>query len=210
MYGDTLDRCWVADEQLTDRQREMIERSRALLQETVEVEDFLTGERRQEVRESRVMKAYKEYATEYENAVVQYAVGLARAQSGTAADLIEWNRSGGILRQRAMRARSDWVGMGYKEDVEEAQATINQILGTSMVQWKNGLQQGVAEITDNTQGVYGYPFFPAGVLPGGFARSDGWTRYSQRELHRHDDVVDDVTTRPRFGRFLARHLHARR
>ena len=104
-----MERCEVADDELTEQQKKLVERAKALLQEKVEVEDFLTGEKKTEIRESRVMIAYKEKRVAYENAVIDYAVRLARANNGTSADLIEWSRSGGIYKQRANQALRDWI-----------------------------------------------------------------------------------------------------
>ena len=87
---------------MTEEQKKLVERMKRLLMEEVEVEDLLTGEKKKEYRESRVMTAYKEKQIAYENAVIDYAQKLARANNGTAADLIEWNRSGGIYKQRAI------------------------------------------------------------------------------------------------------------
>lgn len=184
IYADTLVRCEVAAEEPTEEELAILERMRALLQEEVEVPDFLGGPPRIEIRESRAMTMYKEKRVLYENAVIDYASRLARANSGSAADLVEWSRSGGLYRARADRALRDWVARGYKEDIERAQATIEHITGGSMVQWKGDLQAKINDIENNVNGVFGYPFFPATVLPGGFARSEGWTEYKQMELHR--------------------------
>lgn len=183
VYHDTLKRCWVADEELTEQQKKVVERAKALLQEEVQVEDFLTGEKKTEIRESRVMIAYKEKRNAYENAVIDYAARLARANNGTSADLIEWSQSGGTYKRRAAQARNDWVANGYKDDVEKAQATIDHITGSSMVTWIQRLTQDLDSIQDNVQGAFGYPFFPATILPGGFARSGGWMKLSEHELH---------------------------
>jgi hypothetical protein len=184
VYDDTMKRCWVANEELTEQQKKIIERAKALLQEEVQVEDLLTGEKKTEIRESRVMVAYKQKRNEYENAVIDYATRLARANNGTAADLIEWSQSGGIYKRRAAQAREDWVANGYKDDVEKAQATIEHITGSSMVAWLARLRQDLDAVRDNVQGAFGYPFFPAAMLPGGFARSGGWMRFSEHELHK--------------------------
>lgn len=184
VYEDTLDRCEVANEALSEKQEKLIERMKALLQEEVEVEDFLTGEIKTEIRESRVMKAYKEKKLAYENAVINYASRLASASNGTAAELIEWNRSGGIYKQRAIAARREWIASGYKNDVERAQAAISHILGSSMVAWKDRLVQDVKDIQDNVKGAYGYPFFPSALTPGTFARSDSWSQFEERALHK--------------------------
>lgn len=183
VYADTLERCDVAAEDLTPEQQKIVDRMKALLQEEVEVEDFLTGEKTTEFRESRVMLAYKDKRLAYENAVIEYAARLARANNGTAADMIEWTRSGGIYKQRANQALRDWIATGYKEDVERAQATINQILGGSMVAWVDKLKADLDDIENNVQGSFGYPFFPATVLPGSFARNTGWARMEERKLH---------------------------
>lgn len=183
VYKDTLDRCEVADDDLTPEQKKIVEQMRSLLEENVEVEDFLTGEKKIEPRESRAMIAYKEKRNAYENAVIDYASRLARANNGTAADLIEWQRSGGIYRRRATDALNDWVAAGYKNDVERAQATLGHILGSSMVVWKQKLSDIISDIENNTTGIYGYSFHPAGVLPGGFARSQGWSTFSESKFN---------------------------
>jgi hypothetical protein len=182
VYKDTLERCLVAEEPLTDQQKAVIERMRKLLQVEIEREDFLTGEVKKEVIDSPAMTLYNEKKLTYENAVVDYASRLARAQTGTAADLIEWTRSGGVFKQRAMQARRDWTATGNKNAIEEAQSAIAHITGGNMVAWKQALLDNVLDIEDNVQGAFGYPFFPATVLPGAFARSEGWTKYSQRNL----------------------------
>ncbi|MFD2091136.1 hypothetical protein [Blastococcus deserti] len=184
VYRDTLERCEVADEPLTEQQQKIVDRMRELLTENVEVEDFITGEKRVEPRESRAMIAYKEKRSAYDNAVTDYASRLARANNGTAADLIEWQRSGGIYRRRATDALRDWIATGYKNDIERAQATLSHILGGSMVQWKDNLLQILADIDNNTTGAFGYPFHPASVLPGGFARSTGWSHFSETDMQR--------------------------
>ncbi len=184
LYEDTLRRCEVADEELTEAQQAIVDRMRALLMETVEVEDFLTGEKTQESRDSRAMTAYKAKRSAYDNAVTDYASRLARANGGSAQDLVEWQRSGGIYRRRATEALRDWEASGYKLDVERAQATLNHILGSSMVAWKTRLLESIDDINNNTTGQFGYPFFPATVLPGAFARSEGWSEYHERKVSR--------------------------
>jgi hypothetical protein len=182
VYKDTLERCLVAEEALTAEQQAVIERMRKLLQVEVEREDFLTGEVKKEVVESPAMTIYNEKKLAYENAVVDYAARLARAQTGTAADVIEWTRSGGVFKQRALQARRDWTAIGNKNAIEEAQSVIAHITGGNMGAWKQALLDNVIEIEENVSGAFGYPFFPATVLPGAFARSGGWTHYSQRNL----------------------------
>jgi hypothetical protein len=193
VYGDVLRLCLVADDDLSDDKKKLIDRMRSMLQEEVQTEDFLSGDKHTEIRDSRVMQAYKEYQAKYENAVLDYASRLARSQSGTAADLVEWSRSGGIYRSRALQARRDWEGQGYKNDVERAQAVLDQLIGTSMVQWAAALRGAVNDVEDNIQGSFGYSFFPATVIPGSFARNDGWATYENHELHKN--VQSSSTTR---------------
>jgi hypothetical protein len=182
VYKDTLERCEVAADELTDAQKEAIERARALLGQEVEVEGILGG-KEIEYRDSRAMIMYTAKKLAYENAVIDYASRLARANNGTAADLVEWQRSGGIYRNRATQALRDWEATGYKSDIEHAQAQISHILGSSMVRWKENLVELLDDIDNNTNGAFGYSFFPASVLPGSFARSQGWARFEEHRLH---------------------------
>jgi len=182
IYKDTLVRCLVAEEPLTPEQERIIERMRALLQVEVEKEDFLTGDKVKEVIDSPALTLYNEKKLVYENYVIDYASRLARANTGTAQDLIEWQQSGGVYKQRALQALRDWQANGNKEAIETAQSAIAHITGGNMVQWKQNLLNGIEAVEDNTSGAFGYSFFPATVLPGAFARSSGWTRYNQRHL----------------------------
>jgi hypothetical protein len=100
---------------------------------------------------------------DYENAVIDHATRLASANSGTASDLIEWSRSGGSYKQRANLALRDWIANGYKEEVENAQATVSHILGGNMVAWKEKLTQDPGDIQNNVQGASGYQ--PAAASP---------------------------------------------
>lgn len=183
IYKDTLERCLVADEPITPQQQSIIDRMKALLQVETETEDFLTGEKVKEIRASPAMTQYNAKKLAYENAVIDYASRLARANNGSAAEMVEWSRSGGIYKQRALQALADWQATGAKNAIETAQATIAHITGGSMVQWKQNLLNNVQEIEQNTQGQFGYSFFPATVLPGAFARSQGWSQLRQRNLH---------------------------
>jgi hypothetical protein len=187
-YADTLNNCEVAADELTETEQKIIERMRALLQEEVEVEDFLTGEMTTEIRPSKAMLAYEEYRMKYENAVIDYAGRLALSQTGSAADRIEWNRSGGIYRARARQALLDWVGRGAKNSIETAQATINHIMGTSMVLWWQSLKGNVDDIELNVNGAFGYPFFPATVVPGSFARNPNWATYKEMNVETHTQM----------------------
>lgn len=201
VYRDTLERCLVANEQLTEQQEKIIERMKKILQVEVEREDFLTGEIKKEFIESPAMTLYNEKKLAYENAVTDYAARLARSQTGSAADLIEWIRSGGIYKQRAMRARRDWMAIGNKNAIERAQSAIAHITGGSMVAWKQALLDNVLDIEDNMMGAFGYPFFPATVLPGAFSRTSGWTKYSERSLTQKVKSSSSSSSSSVFGGF---------
>jgi hypothetical protein len=184
VYKDTLQLCKVADDALTDEETQLLERMKALLSVEVEVEDFLTGEIKMEPRPSPAMDAYMKYKQAYEEAAIDYATRLARSSNGTASDAIEFQQSGGIYRQRAIQAQRDWIARGYKNDIERAQAAISHITGQSMVLWKDNLLQTVLNIENSTTGQFGASFAPASVIPGAFARSTGWSQFSERSLKR--------------------------
>jgi len=128
------------------------------------------------------MLAYTAKKQVYEDAVIEYATNLAQANNGTAEDLIRWQQTGGLYKRRATEALRDWIANGYKNDIERAEAMISHITGRSMVLWKDNLLQQIDQTETNTTGQFGYAFQPATVIPGGFARSEGWTRFSERNL----------------------------
>ncbi len=137
VYDDTLQRCWVANEELTDQQKKIIERAKALLQEEVEVEDLLTGDKKTEIRESRVMTAYKQKKIDYENAVIDYATRLARANNGTAADLVEWSKAAASISGEPPRLSVIGSPMGTKTTLKRLRPPSTTLLG---VAWWPGCQ----------------------------------------------------------------------
>ena len=191
-FADTLRLCEMADDALSADQKSLIERMKKLLAVEVEVEDFLTGQKKKEMRDSPAMLAYLAKKQPYELAVIEYATRLSQANNGTAGDLIQWNQMGGMYKRRVTEALRDWIANGYKNEIERAQAMISHITGQSMVLWKDNLLQGLDQIEANTLGAFGYPFYPASVLPGAFARSGGWTRFEEKSL---SSTVSSSTTR---------------
>ncbi|WP_293572654.1 hypothetical protein [Phaeobacter sp.] len=183
VYKDTLQMCEVADDTLSAAEQATLERMKALLSTEQEVVDLL-GNTRVEPVPSPALQAYGTYKQAYEDAVIDYAMRLARSNNGSAADAAEFQQSGGIYRQRAIQAQRDWIARGYKNDVERAQAAINHITGKSMVLWKDNLLQTVLNQENATTGQFGAAFAPASVIPGGFARSGGWSRFSEKSLTR--------------------------
>jgi hypothetical protein len=100
----------------------------------------------------------------------------ATGAEGKAA-VADWSANAEIYRRQVKSAMDAWINGGYKNDVDRISAYINSIGRRDMMLWK----QALVELYDDAilNGLApGQRFLYTSVIPGDFARSKGWTRYS--------------------------------
>lgn len=165
----TLRMSQVADEPLSDEQRERLDRFRGLLQTTRIDEDLITGDKREVADDSDLVKIYNEKMADYESAVL--AFNGARLAGGR-----EFMINGPILSRRVRAANDDWAAAGRRDEVDQMRAYISQVTGRSMVSHKQRLIERfeMAKLAD----VRGGEFLFTGAAPATVLRSSGWTRLS--------------------------------
>jgi len=120
------------------------------------------------------LQSYVAAALNYNNKRIaaQAAVGEPGKQA-----VADWSNNAELYRLQVNAAMDDWTSNGYRNDVDEINAYINQVTEKSMLLWKQRLEQLYNEAVVNALGP-GTRFFYTTVVPGDFANSSGWTNYS--------------------------------
>ena len=172
-----------------------IERLRGLLQTEVTKKDILSGAETTVKESSELTKAYFAKLVAYEDAVLAYNSSRISALAGTSAAAVQdFAINGGVRRNKVKAALADWVNNGYKDDYEKIAAYISQVSGRDMSLLK-------AEYLDDlekarlTGPASGSDFFYTTLVPGNFATSSGWTKFTFTGSDVTSDTSSAVSTR---------------
>lgn len=187
IYGEILKFSKVANYDLTPDEQAKLQRFRGLLTQTTTVTDIVTGDQKQVTTDSPMMQAYNDKMAAYIAAALQYRSKRAKAQSASgpdgAAAVADWANNADLYRLQVKAAMDAWTNEGYKNDVDEISAYINQTTQRSMLLWKQSLLETYADALVN--GVApGQTFYYTTVIPGDFASASGWTGYTLT----HDEI----------------------
>jgi hypothetical protein len=164
VWSDVLKYSRVIDLELSEAEKQKIEEKR----------NFLVAKKLD----------YFSKMAEYISAADDYYNLLNAAQSATGNDsesrriVNEFaTRSG--LKIALMNAKyMEWEGLGFKNEYEKANGYLEQVAQKSMILYKTDLQRKFerAKLTSATDG--GSDFYYTTLVPGNFATSPGWTRFS--------------------------------
>jgi hypothetical protein len=179
MYNETLRASKVVKTELTPEEKAKLEKFRKLMYTTKTEKNLVTDEEKQVTVPGPVLEAYNAALQDSLDARLLYNAKRIAAMSATGQDTLpvnDWaiNAENYFSKVRAADAR--WVSQGYKNEVEQMNAYINQVTLRDMHLWKQGLLELMdrAKLTDISSGL---PFYYTTLIPGGFARSSGWTGY---------------------------------
>jgi hypothetical protein len=191
MYGEILKFSKVVNYPLTPDQQAKLTKFRNLLRVTKTVTDIVTDEKKQVTEDSPMLKAYNARMADYITAALEYRTKRANAQSAMgpdgAKDVADWANNADLYRLKVKAAMDAWVDEGYKNDVDEISAYINQTTQRSMLQWKQGLLEMFNDGTVN--GVApGQQFYYTTVIPGDFATASGWQTQTVTDQHVQTDA----------------------
>lgn len=178
MYRQILRFSKVVDHELSDEEQAKLDKFRGLLWTTETVKNLVTDEESEVVVEGPVLKLYNEKMADYINAALEYnnkrvAYDAATGAEGKAA-VADWQRNAGAYYLKVKAAMDAWVSGGYRNEVDEMNAYINQVTQRSMQLWKQSLIEAYDK-AQITAGDVAIPFPYTTVIPGNFATSDGWT-----------------------------------
>jgi hypothetical protein len=182
VYSDVLQFSEVASGELTDEQKAKLEKFRNLLHTTKTVKNLVTDEESEVVEDGPVLAAYYAKMSDYLDALTEYnAKRLAALNSESSLAVQEWAINASTFRQRVKVAHNAWVASGYKNEVDQMNAYIDQVTQRDMTLLKERLQQQftLGRLTEpNT----GQDFHLTTVIPGNFAEQGrGWTTISFSE-----------------------------
>ena len=165
----------VLDQALTDAEKAKLEKYRKFLYTTekniLDVEVPADGP---------VLKLYKEKYSKYLAAAREYRAKQAMALSATGpagvAAVNEFLYLGEILEAQVTAAYDEWVAGGYRNEVRDMFAYIDQTTSRSLRLMKDELlnRMRMGQLTELTTGL---PFMASTIVPGNFAKSSGWTRF---------------------------------
>lgn len=184
IYRDVLKYSKVLNNELSDKEKEKLQKFRNLLTVTKEQEDLITGEKKQISEPGPLTLAYSTKMMDYIDAADEYMNLLINAQSakGDSPEAIrrvaEFANKSKFIRKKMEAAEMAWVSQGYKNEYEQINAYIDQVTQKSMVLYKqdllNKFKQGL--LTSPQDG--GSDFYYTTLLPGNFATSPGWTGFN--------------------------------
>lgn len=185
VYRDVLRYSKVLDNKLSAAEEEKLARFRNLLTVTKESEDIITGEMRQVTEPGPLTLAYTAKMNDYIDAADEYMNLLIEAQSAKGTDpeavrrVAAFTNKSKFMRKKMEAAEMAWVSQGYKNDYESINAYINQVTQKSMVLYKEDLLRKFnnALLTSTQEGTAG-DFYYTTLLPGNFATSPGWTKFT--------------------------------
>jgi len=181
VYRNVLDMSEVVATELTDEQKEKVEKFRNLLRVKKVVKDIVTDEEKEVLEDGPMIKAYLQRSKEYDDAVLAYnAIRISAMSSDSGQAVAEWATNADVYRRRVHQAMQAWVSGGYKNDVDKINAFLDQVTRRDLTLLKARLldEFDAGQLTDLTSGL---KFWPTFVTPATFATAKGWTRFSFSE-----------------------------
>lgn len=177
VYARVLTMSQVAASEIPEETKQKIEKYRGLLNTTTTKKD-LTDEAVETIEPSEVTKLYMEKMAAYEEASLGYQIARIDALTGADARAMHlWSMSANVMRNRVKAAMADWVSNGYKVDFEKINAFIDQVMSRDLTLLKQAYRDDM-EKARLTGIVSGSDFYYSSLVPGNFATSSGWTKFS--------------------------------
>lgn len=180
VYDIVLNNSQVPTGELSEEQKERVDRLRSALEVKVEKRDW-EGNVTIEPVDSQLVTAYETYANEYDDALAEYNAKQILAQnSDDPRDVYDWQRNAGIYRRRLRRAYNKWVSAGYKNEYESINAALNQIGKRSLQRYKEQLLE-TFELAGEATDTDGFQYYPTGLIPRSLPFNENWPEYSFSE-----------------------------
>lgn len=185
VYRDVLKYSRVLNNELSDKEKEKLQKFRNLLMVTKEIEDIITDEKKMVTEPGPLTLAYTAKMNDYIEAADEYMNLLIDAQSAKGNDpeairrVAAWTNKSKFIRKKMEAAEMAWVSQGYKNEYEIINAYIDQVTQKSMVLYKQDLLRkfNSSLLTSVNEGTAG-DFYYTTLLPGNFATSPGWTEFT--------------------------------
>jgi hypothetical protein len=185
VYRDVLKYSKVLNNELSETEKQKLQKFRNLLTVTKDTEDIITGEKKTITEPGPLALAYTAKMNDYIDAADEYMNLLIDAQSAKGSDpeairrVAAWTNKSKFIRKKMEAAEMAWVSQGYKNEYESINAYIDQVTQKSMVLYKEDLQRKFNNglLTSTKEGTAG-DFYYTTLLPGNFATSPGWPKFT--------------------------------
>lgn len=181
VYDNVLRYSEVASGDLTPEQEAKLKRFRDLQRVTTTRRNLVTEAEETVTEEGPVLKAYNEKMADYETAVLEYNNKRLSAVNADNPRIVQdWALNADLYRRRVRAADNAWVSAGYKNEVDQMNAYIDQVTQRDLVLLKASLQDLFARgrLTNPQDDM---PFYLTTLTPANFAQSKGWTQFSFSE-----------------------------
>jgi hypothetical protein len=191
IYADILRFSLVAKQELTQEQQAKLDKFRHLLRVTKTEKNLVTDEVTEKTVDGPVMVAYNEKMAGYLTERLAYNKVRIKADSAKGPDGIEavadWASNSELYWLKVRAAQDAWVSGGYRNEVDQMNAYINQVTMRSMLLWKQGLLEDL-EKAEQAATTPGSVFHFTTLIPGNFAHAGGWTGYGMN----HEETTSNT------------------
>jgi hypothetical protein len=178
IYAMTLRMSQVMHQELDAGTKAKIEEFRGLLNVTTKQKDIITNAETEVSEPSPLVLAYNDKMQAYMSAALDYnshRIDALVADNSRAVH--DWAINANIYREKVRAARRDWETRGYKTQYEKIAAFIEQVQARDMALLKADYQDALQKAT-LTGLASGSDFYYTSLVPGSFATSRGWARFS--------------------------------
>lgn len=178
VYSSALRMSQVMHTELPAETKAKIERFRGLLSVTRTKKNLIDDSETQVQEPSPLVVAYHEKMEKYINAALEYnnrRIDALVASNQRAVHDFAVNAT--LYREKVKAAMRDWQTTGYKSDYESIAAFIDQVQARDMALLKEEYKDSL-ERSRLTGIASGGDFYFTSLVPGSFARSAGWSRFT--------------------------------
>lgn len=188
VYQDVLRYSKVVNLEISEEEKAKLQRLRDLLTVTKEVENIVTGEKRKVSEPGALTLAYTQAMNNYideADAYMDIVIAAKNADPTTPegrAKIDQFALKSEFLRKKMEAADMTWVTQGYKNEYQEISAYIAQVTQRSMVLYKQDLVTKFNNaLLSNPALATAGDFYFTTLIPGNFATSPGWTKFTFSE-----------------------------
>jgi hypothetical protein len=179
IYKNILQFAKVTDMQPSEGEKEKLTRFKGLIYQEIEETNLVDPTKKTtRVVPAPMMQAYTQMEAIYQAAVLLYnSKRIDALTSDNAAAVLDFSMNAPVYREKVQMALAGWVGGGYKNEVDEINAYIDQVTRRSMSIWFAELKD-ILEKGAFNDSFTGQTFYPTLLYPSSFARNPDWPSFN--------------------------------
>jgi hypothetical protein len=197
MYRQILRFSTTVSHDLTEEEQAKLEKFRGKLFVTKKVKDLVSDEEKEVIEESPLLHAYNEKMAAYIGAATEYNAKRAAAAGATGpegkAAVADWAMNAQMYALKVKAAADAWTAAGYRNEIDEINAFINQTTERSLKLWKQSLEEAYEKGVISSPEVP-LPFHYTTLVPGNIANAGGWTGLGVSHEHKVETLDEETTS----------------